>query len=81
MTLKTRKELNRRIIQLEENNKDWEKQYQSYRDAYHMIRVQLNEALEKASYLERRVDSLEKLNRDIQIKANESCRRAWQQHK
>ena len=78
MIPKTRTELKRRIIQLEENNKDWEKQYKSYRDGYHMLRLQLDEALKKASYLERRVDTLEKQNREIQIKANESCRRAWQ---
>lgn len=76
--LKTRKGLNRRIIQLEENNKDWEKQCQHYKDAYYSIRVQLNEALDKARYLKIRSDRLEKENREIQIKANESCRRAWQ---
>ena len=79
MLLKTREKLNRRIIQLEENIKDWEKQYKSYRDAYHRIRVELNEALEKSHYLERRVATLEEQNREIQIKSNESCRRAWNQ--
>ena len=77
--IKTQVELRRKIIQLEENIKDWERQCISYRDAFYSSSDMNKDLSNENAYLRRRVESLDSENRKIQEMSNERVRNAYSQ--